>query len=153
VRSLTLISSCARCDERNKEIIESWGELPTKVDPPTMCRLLMPWLYTSAFYARPGAVANLTAQLLNTPYPPTVHGMFNQSRAISAFDSSGRLSAIRCPTLVLVGREDILIPVSFSEELARGIPGARLVVLEKTGHGPLVETPAAVAQALLDFLR
>ena len=59
---------------------------------------------------------------------------------------------IRCPTLVLAGEEDILLPVPCAEELARGIAGAELVVLENTGHGMLIETPDAVAAAMLNFL-
>ena len=60
---------------------------------------------------------------------------------------------IDCPTLVLVGSEDALLPVSFAEQLARGTGGAELVVLEQMGHGLLIESPDAVATTLLDFLR
>ncbi len=152
VRSLMLLSSCARCDERGKAIIEMWGDLPGLVAPRTMAQLLMPWLYTSDFYAKPGAVEQLIDILLAAPFPPTARGLWHQSRAISACDTLDRLGAIRCPTLVLVGREDVLLPVRFSEQLAHGIPHAQLVVLEGAGHGLLVETPDEVAQALLRFL-
>jgi len=152
VRSLTLISSCAKCDERGKAIIETWGELPGTVEPTMMARLLMPWLYTNAFYAKPGAVEQLMTALLETPHPASPQGLYHQSRAIGTSDTTSRLGAIRCPTLVLVGKEDILLPVAFSEQLAQGIPSAELVVLENTGHGLLVETPVAVAQAMQEFL-
>lgn len=41
---------------------------------------------------------------------------------------------IHCPTLVLAGKQDILTPVKFHEQLAQGIPHAELVVLERGGH-------------------
>jgi hypothetical protein len=53
---------------------------------------------------------------------------------------------------VLVGAEDVLLPVHYSKELAQGIKGAKLVILEKTGHGLLIETPDEVTMAMLDFL-
>ena len=52
----------------------------------------------------------------------------------------------------MVGKEDVLLPVAFSQQLARGIAGAELVVMEKAGHGLLVESPEGVAQAMLAFL-
>lgn len=152
VRSLLLLSSAARCDERGKSLIETFGDLPRLVDPPTIARLIMPWLYTNAFYARPGAVEHLQKMLLECTFLPTPQGMYHQSRAISAYDASARLGAIRCPTLILTGSEDLLFPSKFSEQLAHGIPTAECVVLEKTGHGLLIESPDAVAKAMLAFL-
>jgi pimeloyl-ACP methyl ester carboxylesterase len=152
VRSLMLLSSCARLDARGKAIIESWGDLPRQVDAATAARLTLPWIYTNAFYARPGAVEQVVNLIVANPFPPTAEGIYRQSRAISASDTLSRLGTIASPTLVVVGKEDILLPVAFSEELARGIPGGELVVLENTGHGLLIESPDAVTSAMLDFL-
>jgi pimeloyl-ACP methyl ester carboxylesterase len=63
-----------------------------------------------------------------------------------------KLSSIHAPTLVVWGRQDELIPVSRSEKLRDGIPGAKLVVLEQCGHVPQLEKPAEFNQALADFL-
>lgn len=152
VQSLLLLSSCAGCDVRSKALIEALGDLPRLVDPATCARLFMPWLYTEAFYSKPGAIEQLMKFLLECPHPPTVEGMHYQSRAISAFCSLSRLGQITCPTGVVVGSEDILLPVNFSRQLAQGIPRAKLVELEKTGHGLLIETPDLVVSAMLDFL-
>jgi 3-oxoadipate enol-lactonase len=152
VNSLILLATCSRPDERNRAIIESWGELPRRVDPVTAARLILPWIYTSGFYARPGAVQQVLDLIVKNPYPPPPHGIFQQSRAVMGFDTSDRLGQIRCPTLVLAGQEDILLPLQWSEELVRGIPGAELVVLEKTGHSLEIESAEAVVAAMLDFL-
>lgn len=45
-----------------------------------------------------------------------------------------RLGEIRVPTLVLHGTEDPLFPIGHAEALAREIPGARLVRIERMGH-------------------
>ncbi len=53
---------------------------------------------------------------------------------------------MKTPTLVLVGAEDVLTPISQSVEMAELIPGAKLVVLPRGSHGMAVEyTPETVA--------
>ena len=59
---------------------------------------------------------------------------------------------IECPTLVVVGDEDILGGLPFSQQLAHGIRDAKLLVLEKAGHGLLTESPEATSAAMRDFL-
>jgi pimeloyl-ACP methyl ester carboxylesterase len=152
VASLVLLGTCAKPDECNKAIIECWGELPRQVDPATAVRISLPWIYTNRFYSRPKAIQQVIDLVVASPFPSTPQGIYHQSRAVMGFDTSDRLSLIRCPTLVLAGEEDILLPVPCSEELARGIPGAELAVLANTGHGMLIETPDAVAEAMLNFL-
>jgi aminoacrylate hydrolase len=54
--------------------------------------------------------------------------------AILAFDARPLLASIRCPTLVMVARDDQLMPAWFAAEAAAGIPGARLLELDGGGH-------------------
>ena len=49
-------------------------------------------------------------------------------------DSRPTLSAIRCPTLVLVGDGDELTPLALAAEIAQGIAGAHLVTVPDCGH-------------------
>lgn len=67
-------------------------------------------------------------------------------------DSRPDLARIKCPALVLVGRQDALTPVAVHEEMAAGIPGARLVIVEDCGHLSTLEKPEAVNAALEDWL-
>jgi pimeloyl-ACP methyl ester carboxylesterase len=67
-------------------------------------------------------------------------------------DCRPRLGSIRCPTLVLVGDGDELTPPALSQELAAGIPGARLVVVPDCGHLSTLERPEAVNAALAAWL-
>jgi pimeloyl-ACP methyl ester carboxylesterase len=43
------------------------------------------------------------------------------------------------PTTILAGQDDRLMPVQNSENLAKAIPGARLVLVPKCQHGPQVQ--------------
>lgn len=59
---------------------------------------------------------------------------------------------ITCPTLVLRGDRDEVLTLQHQEELARAIPGSRLVVYEDTGHLVLWEQPERVARDVADFV-
>lgn len=77
-----------------------------------------------------------------------------QQRAIlTRADSRPLLATIGCPTLVLVGEQDQLTPPFLSEEMAAGIPGARLVKVPHCGHLSTLEQPEAVNAALVEWMR
>jgi pimeloyl-ACP methyl ester carboxylesterase len=73
----------------------------------------------------------------------------NMYRRLSYAD---RLGSVRAPALVLVGRHDREAPVPCSEELSEGIPDARLVVFERSGHFPFIEEPSLFTHTLKAFI-
>jgi pimeloyl-ACP methyl ester carboxylesterase len=75
-----------------------------------------------------------------------------QEAIIGRVDSRPHLAAIACPTLVVAGREDAIMPMEVSEEMARGIPGARLAVLEHCGHLSTLECPEEATALLRAWL-
>jgi len=76
-----------------------------------------------------------------------------QSALIGRRDSRPDLAGIAVPTLVVCGRQDSLTPLELSMEIAEGIPGARLVVIEDCGHLSTMERPQTVTALLRDWLR
>jgi pimeloyl-ACP methyl ester carboxylesterase len=64
----------------------------------------------------------------------------------------GRLAEITAPTLVIVGDLETVFVQAAAEALARGIPGARKVVVPGVAHMVNLEKPAQFEQAVLDFL-
>jgi pimeloyl-ACP methyl ester carboxylesterase len=76
-----------------------------------------------------------------------------QQRAIMGrIDGRASLGAIKCPTLVLCGREDQLTPLELHEEIAGLIRGARLAVVEECGHLSTMERPWEVGVFLRQWL-
>lgn len=75
-----------------------------------------------------------------------------QTAIMNRVDSRPGLAAIRCPTLVLVGADDVLTPPDRAAEMAAAIPGARQVVVPACGHLSPLEQPQAVTDALVAFL-
>jgi pimeloyl-ACP methyl ester carboxylesterase len=72
---------------------------------------------------------------------------------MSRADSRPLLETVKCPTLVLTSDTDNMVPNEFSHELAKGIGGAKLVVIPDCGHLPQLEKPDAMTDALRDWLR
>ena len=72
--------------------------------------------------------------------------------AILEEDHSARLGEISCPTLLISGDRDALVPVDDQDRLAEGIPGARLARYEGAGHSPNWEEPDRVAREIAGFV-
>lgn len=58
------------------------------------------------------------------------------------------LPRIKCPTIVVCGRDDMATPLFLSEEMARAIPAAALVVIEQCGHLITMEKPDETNEVL-----
>ncbi|MBD2435149.1 MULTISPECIES: alpha/beta fold hydrolase [Fischerella] len=152
VQSLILLSSWAKGDSKFQAIMELFGDLPSKLDPLLYQTTLLPWLFSDRFYATPGAIEQIVNQIRKYPFLPESYALYHQSRAILNSDTFERLASIEVPTLVMVGEQDIVTPIKFSEHLAQGIPNAELVILEQVGHACFIESPEIVAQEMLKFL-
>lgn len=75
-----------------------------------------------------------------------------QTAIMGRKDGRGDLHAIRVPTLVLCGRQDILTPPVLHKEMVDSIPGAKLVIIEDAGHLAPLEQPHAVTAVLRYWL-
>ncbi len=85
--------------------------------------------------------------------PPRRFAVLRQQEALASWSSHGRLGGIRCPTLVLCGEEDEMVPPANSRHLAEEIPGAELVLLPGMGHLGMWERPAELAAIITRFIR
>lgn len=67
-------------------------------------------------------------------------------------DATTLLPQIPCPTLLLCGRDDQWSPLARHEVMQQAIPGARLEVIEMSGHMTTLEQPQSVSRALAAWL-
>ena len=116
----------------------------------------------------PAVIEKLLARMAHPEHAntPEVGGMFQsmatglgaevfvrQQRAIIGRpDSRPSLATIRCPTLVLCGREDLVTPPDVHQELVAGIVGAQLEIIEQCGHLLPLEQPTQVTAILRTWL-
>jgi pimeloyl-ACP methyl ester carboxylesterase len=61
-------------------------------------------------------------------------------------------AAIRCPTLLLLGANDVMTPAKAGRQLAEKISGAQVMVLPNTGHMLMAERPDEVTDALREVV-
>jgi pimeloyl-ACP methyl ester carboxylesterase len=59
---------------------------------------------------------------------------------------------VTCPTLILWGTGDRILPLAQAHRLANDLPNARLVLLDDVGHTPQLEAPERVTEEILGFL-
>ncbi len=97
--------------------------------------------------ASPQAVAPVRDMLLAT----APQGYAGCCAAIRDMDQRASLGAIAVPTLVIGGLQDPATPPATAEEIADGVAGSRLVMLD-AAHLSNIEQPEAFTAALLDFL-
>lgn len=150
VRALALLDTSARPDTpeqtetrlalirlaRDGRFDEAWRALlprivhPDRVEDPEMITAVEGMAYSVG----PGAFERQELAIIGRP------------------DSRGDLASVSCPTLVLCGREDGLTPPHLHEELADGIPGARLRIIDRCGHLSTLERPEETTSALREWL-
>ena len=97
----------------------------------------------------PVTIARFREMLEGTP----PEGYAACCEAIARWDARSDVSAIRAPTLVISGDDDVATPPQDGAFLAGSIPGAELTVLPQCAHLANVEQPALFTRALLGHLR
>jgi proline iminopeptidase len=109
------------------------------------------WRMIVPLYDHELSPQKVEARLRGTVYHHEAHNAAFAEN-IPGYDITGRLGSITCPTLVTVGRDDWITPVPAAEAIAAGIPGARLVVFERSGHSPQLEEPEEFQRVVREFL-
>jgi 3-oxoadipate enol-lactonase len=74
-------------------------------------------------------------------------------RATWSPDRRDLLRSVTNKTLVVGSDKDMITPIPLSEELANGIPGARLAVIANAGHIPSLDQPEQFNTIVLEFLQ
>jgi pimeloyl-ACP methyl ester carboxylesterase len=103
--------------------------------------------------ARPADLAaDLVYMALPTAPDPGFAPAFVAARRSWSDGWCDRLTEIECPTLIVWGARDSMLPMRHAREYARRIRGSRLHVIEDAGHLPMLERPQAFNAAVRDFL-
>lgn len=83
---------------------------------------------------------------------PKPQGIVGQVASFLTWSSWSRLDEIACPTLLVHGTNDQLVPYANSEVLARRIKDAQLIALPGAGHVFLTDEPERTLALTLEFL-
>jgi pimeloyl-ACP methyl ester carboxylesterase len=138
VDGLVIIASGARLP------VPDWVMDSLEADFDAECRRLM-----DGFFSAPGRADPEVAEALAACGPDTLAADY---RACGSIDLRGELDGVEAPALVIAGGDDPLTPPWLSEELARELPMADMVVIEGVRHMAMVEAPASVNLLIGAFL-
>ncbi len=127
---------------------ESWNERIAAVERGGLASIgsavVERWFGAAFRQSRAATVKGWRAMLERTP----AAGYNGTCAALRDADLTGELAAIRAPTLVAVGSEDLATPPDLVRRTADAIPGARFVEIEGAGHLPCIDRPGEVAELI-----
>jgi pimeloyl-ACP methyl ester carboxylesterase len=149
VAKLALLNTHARPDSPESTENRRRQMKLAETDFPEVINTLLPKLMT-AEHVRDAALAGIVTTMALGVGKEAFRRQ--QEAIIGRADSRPHLAAIRCPTLVVAGRSDQLMPVELLRELADGIAGARLAVIEDCGHMAPMEQPREVIALLREWI-
>ena len=90
-------------------------------------------------------------RLMQRQKPGVMHVDFS---ACNAYGGGGEAAAkVRCPALFLIARRDAMTPARSAQAFAQTVKGARIVMIEGSGHNMMGEKPDEVLDALVAFLK
>lgn len=132
------------------ELVRRWfhGEFTPREYLPMFVRVSAPYMAGSGWVplARAMAAGGWRSRMRAAPL------IFNGRHLAVDWSVVDRLGEITEPTLVMAGREDFVFPPECQSELADGIPGSELVLIDRAGHSPQDEQPNEVMTTLRAFM-
>lgn len=153
VDTLILEATAPISSGRNNMLFSGFLRLmERKNDVETLIRQWSPWLFSPRAFERGSFVETFIKNVVKYPYPQTKTGFRRQLGAIASFDTRKRIKNIKARTLVMAGRDDILITSEESRVLSERIPGSLFAVINDAGHDIHVESPAAFISEVAGFL-
>ncbi len=151
VTKLALLASNARADRPAQIKFREIGIAMAKI---MGCRAAQAYLMPQLIHPARLNDRDLVARIMAMADGTGAQAFERQQRAIMGRpDNREFLAQIKCPTLIVVGEQDALTPIKVAREMADGIAGARLEVIQDCGHISTMEQPEAVNGLLRRWLQ
>lgn len=149
---LVIFASFARFDPWIARCIELRRTLLKAAGPRAFVRATPIFLYPHWWFnGNTDALAALEEATMSE-FPPE-YVVESRSEAVAKFDMRAELKRISLPTLLLGVRDDFLTPPHCTEEIARYLPHAKVVWLERGGHAGSQTSAAEFNKIVVEFLK
>ncbi|MGY2052224.1 alpha/beta fold hydrolase [Methylobacterium sp. JK268] len=145
-----VLADCGACfSEPGRQAFRTMAAVSGEKGLPALTDTAMRRLFAPAFQAANAPLmADRRAAFLRTD--PVVFRA--ACEALAGLDLRPDLAGVTAPALVLVGEEDEATPPAMAEELARGLPDARLMMLAGCAHVPQLQDPEGFLEVVTPFL-
>jgi 3-oxoadipate enol-lactonase len=147
VRGLVLMNTWAKTDPYLAAVSSHWSRLAAAGELERLAESMMVLCVSPQYLNTHPEIASAVLNELVSDTP----GFLKQGEACLAHDTLDRLGQIAVPTLVIAGRDDLLMRSTLTQELADGISGAEVRVVE-SGHVAFWERPEETIHLVDEFL-
>jgi 3-oxoadipate enol-lactonase len=151
VGALVLVDTCSYIDTLLDSIITLWTKATQIGGSEFRYDISIPFIFSEDFIKTNKEALAQMKKMSSEINPP--NAIINLANGCLKHNTNDRLPEIKAPTLIIVGEEDILIPIKYSKLLNQGIKGSRLVIMKGSGHVPSIEKPEEFNKIVLNFLR
>lgn len=150
LRSLVLVDTCCYVDRLLELMIDTWIKATEIGGNEFRFDMSLPVIFSENFIKN--NEENLLRMKENNLAVNSPKAIVNLVKATAGHDLCDRVSEIKCPTLIIVGEEDILIPQKHSRILHEKIQGSKLITIKDCGHVPSIEKPGEFNEIVYGFL-
>lgn len=151
VGGLVLVDTSSYIDTLLGLIINTWIKATEIGGSEFRYDMSLPALFAESYIKKNSEAIQVMREnnIKNNPPEPII----GLAKGCLKHDINERLSEIKAPTLIIVGEEDILIPIKYSKILNDKIRGSKLIIIKDCGHVPSIEKPEEFNRIVLDFLK
>src|SRR3989304_833593 len=151
IGGLVLVDTCSFIDTLLELIIKTWIKATEIGGSEFRYDMALPALFAESYIKDNFEAIQVMREIniRNNPQKPIV----NLAKSCLKHNINDRTLEIKAPTLIIVGEEDILIPLKNSKILHEKIKGSKLVIIKDCGHVPPIEKPEEFNEVVLDFLK
>lgn len=153
VRRLILANTCGRTSDWLRKIGDGWNEVARSKSGLAYYLTTIPVIYSTGFYEKQSEWMAKREDVL-IPYfsnPAVLEALIRLTDSSRDYDYTDRLCEIKCPTLIISGSEDGLVPPTEQVLLHQRIEGSTYVTINGSGHASMYEDPSAFLTLTLGF--
>ncbi|MDR0949744.1 MAG: alpha/beta hydrolase [Lachnospiraceae bacterium] len=136
VERLILTVTTARSNEQTRNVIEGWVSMAKRNDYRSIMIDTTDKSYSQQYLRKMRFFYTFIGRFGK---PKDFHRFLIQARSCIEHDSFAHLNQVGCPTLIIGGDQDQIIPVECSYELAREIPNSEIMIYKGLGHAAYEE--------------
>ncbi len=153
VRRLVLANTCGRTSDWLRKIGDGWNEVARSKSGLAYYLTTIPVIYSTGFYEKEAAWMEKREEVL-IPYfsnPAVLEALIRLTDSSRDYDYVDRLCEIECPTLIISGSEDGLVPPTEQVLLHEKIKGSTYVTINGSGHASMYEDWSSFLTLTLGF--